>query len=53
MTSHSFLRYVKPEILTNTFGSFNNDHPVVESSYKYEDARKLAHAKDWPVAGLT
>ena len=28
LTSHSFLRYVQPEILTNIFGSLNNDHPV-------------------------
>ena len=28
MTSHSFLRYVEPEKLTNIFASFNNDHPV-------------------------
>ena len=29
LTSHSFLRFVQPEILTNIFGAFINAHPVV------------------------
>ena len=30
LASHTFLRYVQPEILTNIFGAFTNEHPVVQ-----------------------
>ena len=28
LISHSVLSYIQPEILTNVFGAFNNEHPV-------------------------
>ena len=30
LTSHTFLRVVEPEILSNIFGAFTNEHPVQE-----------------------
>ena len=35
LTSPSFLRYVQPEILTNIFGAFTNDHPIGLKSTSY------------------
>ena len=46
MTSHSFLRYLQPEILTNIFGAFTNAHPVaaVQTDTKYDMIQNIIKA---------
>ena len=47
LTSHSFLRFVQPEILTNIFGAFINDHPVFPSFVvRITEATSPGHC--WP-----